>query len=111
YRNNVIADEVKMSGTLRAHDPAIRDGLEARVRRIVDNVAAAYGCTADITVTRGYPPVVNDERLAESFSAHMRARGDIVVERLAPTMGGEDFAYFAQAVPGVHVRLGIRSEA
>ena len=35
YRNNVIADEVELSGTLRAHDPAVRDELEARVRRIV----------------------------------------------------------------------------
>ena len=111
YRNNVIADEVRMSGTLRAHDPAIRDGLDERVRRIVNNVATAYGATADVKIVRGYPPVVNDERLAEAFAEHMRARGDIRVERLAPTMGGEDFAYFAQRVPGVHVRLGIRSEA
>jgi amidohydrolase len=111
YRNNVIADEVQMSGTLRAHDPSIRDGLEARVRRIVDNVAAAYGATAEIRIVRGYPPVVNNEQLAESFARYMRSRGDIRVERLAPTMGGEDFAYFAQRVPGVHVRLGIRSEA
>ncbi|HET9030040.1 MAG TPA: M20 family metallopeptidase [Candidatus Aquilonibacter sp.] len=111
YRNNVIADEVKMSGTLRAHDPQIRDGLDARVRRIVDNVAAAYGASAEVTIVRGYPPVVNNERLAEAFAQMMHARGDIRVERLAPTMGGEDFAYFAQRVPGVHVRLGIRSEA
>ncbi len=111
YRNNVIADEVQMSGTLRAHDPSIRDGLDARVRRIVTNVAAAYGATVEIRIVRGYPPVVNDAQLAEIFAAHMRARGDIRVERLAPTMGGEDFAYFAQRVPGVHVRLGIRSES
>lgn len=111
YRNNVIADEVQMSGTLRAHDPAIRDGLDERVRRIVNNVAAAYGATADVRIVRGYPPVVNDVELAEAFAAHMRERGDIRVERLTPTMGGEDFAYFAQRVPGVHVRLGIRSHA
>ncbi len=111
YRNNVIADEVQMSGTLRAHDPAIRDGLDERVRRIVNNVAAAYGASAEIRIVRGYPPVVNDQQLAEAFAAHMRARRDIRVERLAPTMGGEDFAYFAQRVPGVHVRLGIRSES
>jgi len=111
YRNNIIADEVKMSGTLRAHDPAIRDGLEARVHRIVDNIAAAYGATAEIRIVRGYPPVVNNEHLAENFAEYMRAHSDMRVEKLPPTMGGEDFAYFAQRVPGVHVRLGIRSEA
>ncbi|HVA26587.1 MAG TPA: M20 family metallopeptidase [Candidatus Baltobacteraceae bacterium] len=111
YRNNVIADEVKMSGTLRALDPAIREGLEARVRRIVEHVAAAYGATAEIQIVRGYPPVLNNEALAENFARYMQANAEVRVDRLPPTMGGEDFAYFAQRVPGVHVRLGIRSEA
>ncbi|MDQ2866570.1 MAG: M20 family metallopeptidase [Candidatus Eremiobacteraeota bacterium] len=111
YRNNVIADEVTMSGTLRAHDPAIRDGLDARVRRIVEHTAAAYAATADIRIVRGYPPVINDEVLAQNFAAYICAQTSLRVERLPPTMGGEDFAYFAQAVPGVHARLGIRSEA
>lgn len=111
YRNNVIADEVQMSGTLRAHDPQIRDGLDARVRRIVDNIAAAYNTSAAVRIVRGYPPVVNNSELAENFAAYLRANTTIDVERPAPTMGAEDFAYFAQAVPGVHVRLGIRSEA
>ena len=111
YRNNVIADAVEMSGTLRAHDPQIRDGLDARVHRIVENVAEAYNTTAEIRIVRGYPPVVNNEELAESFTRYLRANTTIGVERPAPTMGAEDFAYFAQAVPGVHVRLGVRSEA
>jgi amidohydrolase len=111
YRNNVIADRVHMTGTLRSHDPAIRDGLEARVRRIVDGVCSAYGARADVTVIEGYPPVVNDEALATAFAEHLKAAGAMTVERLAPTMGGEDFAYFAQRVPGVHVRLGIRNDA
>ncbi|MDE2482891.1 MAG: amidohydrolase [bacterium] len=110
YRNNVIADEVTMSGTLRAHDPAVRDGLEARVHRIVEHVAAAYGAQVEIRIVRGYPPVVNDVALAESLARYVRAHApEIVVQRLAPTMGAEDFAYFARAVPGVHVRLGVRS--
>jgi amidohydrolase len=111
YRNNIIADEVQMSGTLRAHDPAVRDGLDARVRRIVEHAAAAYGATAEVRIIRGYPPVINDATLAESLAAFMRAQTSIDVQRLPATMGGEDFAYFAQRVPGVHVRLGIRSAA
>lgn len=110
YRNNVIADEVKMTGTFRAHDPEIRNGLETRARRIIDGVASAYGVTAELNVNYGYPPVVNDITLAENFSRYMKAHSGFTVERPAPTMGAEDFAYFAQAVPGVHVRLGIRSE-
>ena len=111
YRNNVIADEVKMSGTLRAHDPAIRAHLEASVLRIIEHTAAAYRVTAEVKIVHGYPPVVNNVPLAQTFAAYMRANTDVRVEQLAPTMGAEDFAYFATAVPGVHARLGIRSEA
>ncbi|MDQ2872806.1 MAG: M20 family metallopeptidase [Candidatus Eremiobacteraeota bacterium] len=110
YRNNIIADEVKLTGTFRAHDPEIRDGLEARARRILDGVASAYGVKAHLDVLYGYPPVVNDVGLAEKFSQFMKSHSTLRVERPAPTMGAEDFAYFAQRVPGVHVRLGIRSE-
>ncbi|MGZ3497820.1 MAG: M20 metallopeptidase family protein [Vulcanimicrobiaceae bacterium] len=111
YRNNVIADEVKMTGTFRAHDPEIRNGLEARARRILDGVASAYGVKATLEVLYGYPPVVNNVTLAENFSRYMQTHSGLRVERPAPTMGAEDFAYFAQRVPGVHVRLGIRSES
>ena len=111
YRNNVIADEVQLTGTLRAHDPDVRNGLEARIRRIVDHAAAAYGATAEIRIVRGYPPVVNNTELAESYVQYLRANTRLPIERRVPTMGAEDFAYFAQHVPGVQVRLGILGEA
>ena len=110
YRNNVIADEVKMTGTLRAHDPEIRNGLEARARRIIEGVAAAYNVKAALKVNYGYPPVVNNVQLAQNFREYMKAHSGLNVESPPPTMGAEDFAYFAQRVPGVHVRLGIRSD-
>ena len=110
YRNNVIADRVFLTGTLRTHDPALRATAEGKLRRIVDGIAAAYGARAELEMIFGYPPVVNDAELAEGFAAYTRELG-FTVERPAPTMGGEDFAYFAQRVPGVMVRLGIYNEA
>jgi amidohydrolase len=111
YRNNVIADMVELSGTLRAHDARVRDELEARVRRIVSGVADAYNAQAEVRVIRGYPPVSNDEKLAESYTEYVRRRGSLRVERPPATMGAEDFAYFAQRVPGLLIWLGVRSEA
>ena len=111
YRNNVIADAVHLSGTVRTTDPTVRDSMEARIRRIIEGVAAAYGCSAELTVIYGYPPVVNHAALAAAFAAHVKATTPIVVHALAPTMGAEDFAYFAQRVPGVLVRLGVRNAA
>jgi amidohydrolase len=111
YRNNVIADRVQMTGTIRTYDPEIRSGVEARIRRIVDGVAAGYACTAEIEIVYGYPPVVNDAALARAFTDYVRERNGTPVEVLPPTMGAEDFAYFAQRVPSVVGRLGIYNEA
>jgi amidohydrolase len=110
YRNNVIADKVEMSGTLRSYDPELRKELETRVRRIVDGVAQAYNARAEVRIIYGYPPVVNDAQLAAALAETMMSRTRIGIAELPPTMGAEDFAYFAQRVPGLLVRLGIRNE-
>jgi metal-dependent amidase/aminoacylase/carboxypeptidase family protein len=89
---------------------SIREAAESKLRRIVNGVADAYGARAELDMIYGYPPVVNDAALATSFKAHMHETSGIPVESPAPTMGGEDFAYFAQRVPGVMVRLGIYNE-
>jgi amidohydrolase len=111
YRNNIIADSVKLTGTVRTTDPEVRDAMEGRLGRIVEGVAAAYGCSAELTVLYGYPPVVNHSGLAQAFARHMRETTPIAVHALAPTMGAEDFAYFARRVPGLLIRLGVRNEA
>ena len=111
YRHNIIADEVTLSGTLRAHDSNVREALEARVRRIVGGVASAYNVHSDVRVVRSYPPVHNDVSLAQQFSRYLREQSSLRVEEPAATMGAEDFAYFAQRVPGLLIRLGVRSDA
>ena len=77
----------------------------------MDGVASAYGVRVQIDVFYGYPPVVNDTALAEKFSQYMKAHSRLSVDRPPPTMGAEDFAYYAERIPGVQVRLGIRSES
>jgi amidohydrolase len=111
YRNNIIADRVKLTGTFRSQDEGVRMGLEARARRIVDGIAGAYGATATLEVIYGYPAVVNDAELARTFRAYMLATTSIPVGSPPATMGGEDFAYFAQRAPGLLIRHGIRSDA
>ncbi|MBV8727223.1 MAG: amidohydrolase [Candidatus Eremiobacteraeota bacterium] len=111
YRNNVIADHVKLTGTFRSHDADVRNALEGRARRILEGIARAYGVEVELEVDHGYPPVVNNAALAHDFSEYMRARSSLHIVAPPPTMGGEDFAYYAQRVPGLAIRLGIRNEA
>jgi amidohydrolase len=110
-RQNVIADEVSLSGTLRAHEPALREALIDRVHRIVAGIAQAYSVRAEVHVVGGYPPVINDPELAQRFARCVEERSTLRVSHPPATMGGEDFAYFAQRVPGLLIRLGVRSES
>ena len=111
YRNNIIADRVTMTGTFRSQDPGVRTALETRARRIVEGVAAGYGATAKLEVIYGYPAVINDPGIVATFRSYLEATSTMPVLSPPPTMGGEDFAYFAERAPGVLVRHGIRSEA
>ncbi len=105
---NVIPDEATLSGTLRTLKAETRDSMERLMRELVLGTATANGAEAEFTFERGYPSVVNDpaavERAAKA-GAKLLGADKIIHERL-PGMGGEDFAYMAQKVPGCFVRIG-----
>ena len=110
YRNNVIADTVEMTGTIRTFDSALRDAVHDRIERIAEGVAHAYCVAIDVRIVRGYPPVVNNVSLAHGATRYIAEHAGVRVVAARPTMGAEDFAYFAQRVPGLQIRLGVRGE-
>ena len=105
---NVIPEAVQLIGTVRSFKPETRDLAEQRVRSIATKVAEALGATAEVTYSRGYPATVNSAREA-AFAARVGeqvfGQGKVMTE-VDPTMGGEDFSYMLQAVPGAYVWLG-----
>lgn len=107
---NVIPERATLGGTLRAVDPGTRRLLAAELRRTAEGVAAAYGLTATVTLTLGPPPIVNPERPAEwAREAVERVLGPGALVPLGITnMGGEDFAYYMERIPGCFLRIGAR---
>lgn len=108
YRHNVIADQVTMSGTVRTLNPALRKTIPDIIRRTLDGVTRSAGATFEFTYSPGYPPLANDERVAAivADSARKMLGKRHVIEDIEPSMGGEDFAYFLQEVPGAMFMLG-----
>jgi len=108
---NVIPPEVKMSGTIRSLTAGGMKYLQDRVRAVCEQVAAAQRCTATVSFPgHDYPPTVNDAALWEftqGIGAELVGREN--VHEIAPNMGGEDFAYYAERVPGCFVGLGIQN--
>jgi amidohydrolase len=105
---NVIPDELHIGGTVRSFRPEVRDRLERRMSEVAEGAAALHGAEAVCEYRRGYPPTVNHAAEAE-FAADVAAEicGDDKVDRhVAPSLGGEDFSYMLQAVPGAMMWLG-----
>lgn len=105
---NVIPETATMSGTIRNLDPALQIRLAAEIPELVRNLATAFGVVAAVEYERGYPPVVNDGAMARVVAAAAATVLDAanVHTDLPPTLGGEDFAYYAMQRPACFFRIG-----
>jgi amidohydrolase len=106
-RSNIIPDEAKMEGTIRAFDEKHRDDIHAFVEKIATLIAESGGAKAHVHFSRGYPVTVNDEQLTEwSVPVMKRVAGAGAVGVCPKTCGAEDFAFYQQAVPGFFFFIG-----
>ncbi|OEJ30461.1 M20 metallopeptidase family protein [Streptomyces subrutilus] len=107
---NVIPETAEIHGTFRTLSPAARQLVRDNITRVARHVAAAHGAEADITLTEGYPPVVNDPAgTAALYDTAAALLGPDRVHHLAePFMGAEDFSYVLRRVPGTMAFLGAR---
>ncbi|MEE8574754.1 MAG: amidohydrolase [Thermodesulfobacteriota bacterium] len=105
---NIIADRVVMEGTVRAFNEDVRKDLARIMEDTIRGVTAGIGGEYEFEYHYGTPPVINDAAL-DGFvkNAALDLLGEECVHEMnKPMMGAEDFAYFAQKVPGVLFRLG-----
>jgi amidohydrolase len=108
-KDNIIAETVEMEGTIRTKRASLRRRVPAMMRRLLRSVCSANGATGTFEYIEGYPALVCDE----AFSALVKdAAVDVlgvgrVLQSPGFEMGGEDFAYYAQEVPGTDVFVGV----
>jgi len=108
---NIIPETAWMNGTIRVFDRALWAAIPGMFERVVQGVAQALGCTAEVKFERGNLPTVNDAAMC----VHARAAAiDVVgaehVRDDVRTMGGEDFSAFLAKVPGTFIAVGSRNE-
>ena len=108
--NNILCDHVHMHGTIRALDDKIDAFLYRRIGEIADALTRDAGGSYELTTTKYYPVLRNDRRItADLVAVARRALPDCEIKTdLAPSMGAEDFAFFAERVPAAYFRLGAR---
>ncbi len=104
--DNVIPDQVKMTGTIRYNDTAVQERLHEEITRAME-IAKTMGGDYTLDIVIGYPPIINNEgivNLLRDTAAKMLGSEHIrEAERL---MGAEDFSFFARHAPGAMLRLG-----
>jgi len=112
YRHNVIADEVNMTGTIRTLNEDIRKSMPERFDRIIKGVCESLRCEYELDYSLGIPSVVNDVDMTDIVKeSAVKLLGEVnAIQVDKPSMGGEDFCYFSQAVPSSFFRLSARNE-
>ena len=113
-RANVLADSVELIGTIRSLEPEGREAVLGFLRRDLRKLVGAMGARLRVQIQKeGYPPFINHDGVVDLVAETARTMlgEDKVVEVPKPSLGGEDFAYFALAgIPAAMFRLGIRDE-
>jgi amidohydrolase len=107
---NAIPRSGVVRGTLRTLSRVHWEALPSLVDELIQGVARSYGVGVEIVHTRGVPPVVNDAESVASVDAAVRsAVAGGVTTSSEQSLGGEDFAWYLEQVPGALARLGVRS--
>ena len=107
---NIIPQKALLTGTYRALKFEIRDLIKKRIREVAENTCSAFGAKCKVNLIDGVPPTVNHPEAAEfARNVAVQVVGENRVVEPKPTMGGEDFAYYLEKVPGAFILLGTRN--
>jgi amidohydrolase len=106
---NVIPQHAELSGTVRCLDLEAWRQAPDLVHAAIDEIATLHRAKSGINYVRGVPPVVNEPLVTELLRSAMTARrGADSVENTEQSLGGEDFSWYLEQVPGAMARLGVR---
>lgn len=108
---NIFPDEVKLMGTLRAYDNEWRAEMHSLIEKNSIDVCSLYNCDCEVTISKGYLPVINDPATTSFAKEHaQKLLGRDKVRLFEPAMWAEDFAYYQEKVPGTFWFLGVKPD-
>jgi amidohydrolase len=111
-RFNIIADEVKLEGTMRTLNEDVRQRAQEMMKQTLGGITSAYGATFEIQWGDNNPVTYNDPALVEATLPSMRRiLGEDKVTSPKPQMGAEDFAKYQKVIPGFFYFLGVGNRA
>jgi amidohydrolase len=105
---NVIPEYVKLAGTIRTYDKALREEIPKRLKSLAEGIAQGMGGGIEWQLRSSYPSVINDDNAygVVKSAAEKFLPPDLINPNAAPSMGAEDFAYYLQKRPGMFWKFG-----
>ncbi len=107
-QNNIVAGEVRLTGTLRTTNPQVRERTRARIRAIVEGVCSSLGAEGQLEIVPGYSALINHNPIVDLVAEEAAAilGKDKILWKDKPSMGAEDFSFFLEERPGAFYNLG-----
>lgn len=106
-RNNIIPEEAEMTGTIRTLDTEMQEKIHDKIRHVATTIAESMGATAEVEIIRGTPVTYNDPALtAQMLPTLERTAGKENTILIDAITGAEDFAFYAQKIPGLFLFVG-----
>ncbi|MCD7948041.1 MAG: M20 family metallopeptidase [Oscillospiraceae bacterium] len=102
---NVIPQTAVLEGTIRCFSAEMRAEAKARLTQISTGMAEVFGAKCTVTFPVEAPPNINNDKMVTDMSSYIMEMG-CPVEKMAPAMGSEDFAFIAERVPSVFFAIG-----
>ncbi len=103
---NVLPQTAQMEGTVRTFQEHVRDGIPAKMQRVVEGVAQALGAKGTLHYTKLGPALINDEKYAE-WAVETAGKSGLKVISPVPSSAGEDFAEYLKEIPGAFFFMGV----
>ena len=102
---NVLPETAELEGTVRSLTPENRQLIKDRLYALAQNEAEAFGAKVAIDWIQGPPPTINDKAWTDFFLDIARKQG-FTLQEAPKSLGGEDFAYYQEKLPGVFASIG-----
>ncbi len=108
---NVIPDSATFGGTIRFHNPELREFLSKRMKEILHGLTSAMRGSYELNVMTKFPPTINDEKMtALVVKVGKDILGENKVLQMKSVMASEDFSYYSQRIPGTFIFLGVENK-
>ncbi len=110
--NNAIAEKAMLKGTIRTTDESVRNQIAEKIRKMASALAILHDAEIKVIIKPGYPPVINEDT-SSRYAIHVAEKlvgKDKTIAIPYPSLGGEDFSYYLQQIPGCFVRFGAAKE-